>query len=53
MNCYCPHCGRPIEYYFNYCCWCGVSFNHVTNQTEQEKEWIIYKHDRTSQIYYS
>lgn len=39
---YCPHCGRQIEYYFSYCCWCGAQLNHpeYSNVKEEEKTYF-------------
>lgn len=39
---YCPHCGRQIEYYFQFCCWCGKQLNHpeYSNINEEEETYF-------------
>ena len=40
-NYYCPFCGRQIEYYFQFCCWCGESLHHQeSNVIEGEKVYF-------------
>lgn len=39
-NYYCPYCGRAIEYYFQFCCWCGQPLHHQDSNKEEEKVYF-------------
>lgn len=48
-NYYCPYCGREIEYYFQFCCWCGQQLNHteIVNSVDEENKFSFTREDYT------
>ena len=44
-NYYCPFCGRQIEYYFQFCCWCGKSLQQHQESNVVEEEKIYFDKD--------
>ena len=44
-NYYCPYCGRLIEYYFQFCCWCGEQLRHQYSNKDEEERKVYFDKD--------